>query len=640
MNMITSVFSRWTPEDAAELYCVRNWSNGYFDVSDNGHVLVKPKGRDSSLTVDLYEIVKELTKKGHSMPMLIRFADILACQIRDLNESFRKAIRDAKYQSVYQPVYPIKVNQKQLVLHDIIEFGKKYHQGLEAGSKAELIAAVANVKSPHSCIVCNGYKDEEFIDLALQALKMGLQTIIVLEMPSELPLVLERAKILEIKPILGVRAKLSSRAGGHWDGSGGDRSKFGLNASQITELVDLLRDADMLDSLKMLHYHLGSQITDIRRIRNALQEACRFYVNLVEEGATMGMLNIGGGLAVDYDGSHTNFASSSNYTMQEYAADVIEVIMKNADDAGIPHPKILSESGRATIAHHSVLLFNVLDVRKFEPYKLPEELPEDSIQMLKNLMDTRNALSPRNIQEIYHDAVYYRDEIRAMFLHGNATLRERALAENIFWDIVTKIAALIQNRKYVPDELQGIDQALADVYYCNFSLFQSLPDSWAIDHLFPIMPIHRLAEIPTRHAVLADITCDSDGKIDIFTDLHDVKKSLPLHEPSDDEDYIIGVFLVGAYQETLGDMHNLLGTTNVIHVRISEKDEPQYVREVPGDTVKEVLSYVEYNPREAMRRIAGKAEKAFKTGIVNRAEKNAIVAAFSCGMDGYTYFEK
>jgi arginine decarboxylase len=353
----------------------------------------------------------------------------------------------------------------------------------------------------------------------------------------------------------------------------------------------------------------------------------------------MGILNIGGGLAVDYDGSRTNFASSSNYSMQEYASDIVEILMRTADETSIPHPMIISESGRATITHHSVLIFNALDVRKFEPHRLPSRLPDNSIQMLQNLMETRDTLNPRNIQEVYHDAVHYRDELRAMFLQGNATLRERALGENIFWHIIRSISNLVQNKSYIPDEMAGLDSAIADVYYCNFSLFQSLPDSWAVDQLFPIMPIQRLAEMPARQGVIADITCDSDGKIDTFTDLHDVKRILPLHELNE-EDYYIGVFLVGAYQETLGDMHNLLGNINVVHIRADEQGRPRYIREVPGDTVEEVLSFVEYKPRDVTRKIRLKAEKAWKSEKISTADKNSIISAFTCGMEGYTYFEK
>jgi arginine decarboxylase len=520
-----------------------------------------------------------------------------------------------------------------------MEFGRQFHHGLEAGSKAELIAAIGNIKDPDAFIICNGYKDEEFIDLALHGHRMGLQTVIVMEMPSELPLVVERAKRLGVRPRLGLRAKLSSRAGGHWDSSGGDRSKFGLDVSQIIDMVDDLRKAEMLDCLKMLHYHLGSQISDIRRIRTALQEACRIYVDLVREGAPMGVINVGGGLAVDYDGSHTNFACSRNYTIQEYAADVIEIVMNMTNEACIPHPTIVSESGRATVANHSVLIFNVLHVRRFEPHNMPKRLPRGANEMLTNLMEVANTLAPRNAQEAYHDAVYYRDEIRSMFRHGNVSIRQRAMAEDIFWHIIRKISQFDLKRKYVPDEMLGLESAIADVYYGNFSLFQSLPDIWAVDQLFPVIPIHRLNECPSRQAVIADITCDSDGKIDTFTDLHDVRTTLPLHELGQGE-YYLGAFLVGAYQETLGDMHNLLGNINVLHVRINEKGKVEYVREVPGDSVEEVLSYVEYDPRKLLKHVRKIADRAVRARRITAMQKKNILKAFDIGMRGYTYFER
>lgn len=637
--MKAEVLTQWTSEESAELYGIRNWGAGYFDISKNGTVVVNPHKADHDIEIDLMDVINDLKRKNFSMPVLLRFADILSSQIQQLNSSFVKAIKEAEYKGGYRAVYPIKVNQKQLVIQDIMEFGRKYHHGLEAGSKAELIAAIGNMKDPDAFIICNGYKDEEFVDLALHGQRMGLQTVIVIEMPSELPLVIERAQRLGVRPRLGVRVKLSSRAGGHWDASGGDRSKFGLDVSQIVDMVDELRKVEMLDCLKMLHYHLGSQVSDIRRIRTALQEASRFYCDLVREGAAMGIINVGGGLAVDYDGSHTNFACSRNYTIQEYAADVVEVIMNMTNEAGIPHPTIVSESGRATVAHHSVLVFNILHVRKFEPHNVPRKLPRGASEMLSNLMEVADGLTPRNAQEAYHDAVYYRDEIRSMFRHGNISIRQRAMAEDLFWHIIRQICNFGLKRKYVPDEMTGLDSAIADVYYGNFSLFQSLPDSWAVDQLFPVMPIHRLKEMPARQAVIADITCDSDGKIDTFTDLHDVRNTLSLHEMNKEE-YYLGAFLVGAYQETLGDMHNLLGNINVLHVRVNDKGKVEYVREVPGDSVEEVLSFVEYNPRKLLKHVRKIADRAVRSGRITVTQKKSILKAFDVGMAGYTYFER
>ena len=631
---------RWTCQNAADLYGVRDWGAGYFDVSEEGEVVVRPKGAGSPVSISLMRIVSDLKARGLTMPVLLRFGDILDSRISLINESFQKAMQSVGYQGVFRGVYPIKVNQQQQVVEEITRFGNRYHHGLEAGSKAELIAALAYLQDPDAYLVCNGYKDEEFIDLALQAQKMGIRTIIVLEMPGELKLVLDRAARLGVRPRIGVRIKLSTRAGGHWTESGGDRSVFGLNTSQIIDVVDILREHGMLDCLEMLHYHLGSQIPNIRNIRAGISEAARFYVDLVREGAPMGVFNIGGGLAVDYDGSHTNFPSSSNYTIDEYCVDVIEQIMAATNVAGVTHPTIISESGRATVAYYSVLLFNILDVSRLESHGLPEKLPEAANELLVNLMEINATMTSKNLQEFFHDAVYYRDEVRERFLHGSMSLRERAMAEQIFWHILSRVAHEVEERKYVPDEFEGLEAALADVYYGNFSVFQSLPDAWAIQQLFPIMPVHRLNEAPTTRATLSDITCDCDGKIDRFIDLHDVKNCLPLHVVHDDQDYYLGVFLVGAYQETLGDLHNLLGDTNVISIRVSDDGAIEYDREIVGDTVADVLTVVEYDPKELLDRVRRQAEQAVRAGRISVQERREIVDAYETGLRGYTYFEQ
>lgn len=631
--------TRWTAENSAELYGIRNWGQGYFDVTPGGEVVVRPNGPKNPTEISLMHLIDECQRRGLNMPVLIRFSNIIASRIREINEGFRWAIFDAAYQGQYRGVFPIKVNQQHEVVRDIMEYGREFHHGLEAGSKAELVAALALMKDPEAFVICNGYKDEEFIDLALQALKMGTRTVLVIEMPSELDLIVSRAKRLGVRPLVGVRAKLSSRAGGHWDSSGGDRSKFGLDASQVIELVDRLRQIGMMDCLQMLHYHLGSQVSDIRKVRTALREACRFYVELVREGAGMGILNIGGGLAVDYDGSHTNFESSTNYSTGEYASVVVETIMNTLDECNIPHPTIITESGRALAAHHSVLIFNILDVRRFEPLSIPEQLSASANEMLQNLMEVCHSLSPRNMQESYHDAVFYRDELRTMFLHGTITLRERALAETIFWHIICQMSDMTRGRKYIPDELDGLDAAIADVYYGNFSVFQSIPDFWAVDQLFPIMPIHRLSQRPTRNAVLADITCDSDGKVDKFIDLHDVKHVLPLHE-WDGREYYMGIFLTGAYQETIGDMHNLLGNTNALHVRIDDKGRISTAQQINGDRVDEILEYMEYNPKQMIEAVESQVERAHRHGMISAKEKAAFLKAYKTGVRGYTYFEQ
>ena len=639
MKKNVSSLERWTNEKSLDLYGIRNWGGGYFDISEKGDILIRPKGGDAANAVSMMDIISGIKERGFSMPILLRLGDILQSQITLLHESFRNAIQTFGYQGDYRGVYPIKVNQQHQVVEEVTHFGSRYHHGLEAGSKAELIAAISLLKDTEACLICNGYKDEEFIDLGLYARKMGFKCFFVIEMPSELPLILERAKKLEIDPLIGLRIKLSSRAGGHWTESGGDRSIFGLNMTQVIETVDFLKENDMLDCLQLLHYHLGSQIPNIRDIRFAVVEACRVYAGLVDEGAPMGYLDLGGGLAVDYDGSHTNFTSSRNYTLDEYCADIIEVIMGTLDDRGIPHPTIITESGRALVAYYSVLLFNIIDVSSFETLPLPEQFSEDTPEMIINLMEVLKTLTLKNMQECYNDALYYRDEIRQLFKHGNISLRERAMGENIFWHILKRIGTDLKKIKKIPPELDGIENALADVYYGNFSVFQSLPDAWAIDHLFPIMPVHRLDERPTRNAILADITCDCDGKIDKFIDTHDVKNSLLLHELKDDEEYYLGVFLVGAYQETLGDLHNLLGDTNIVSIEIKKDGDFKFVREIEGDSVADVLSYVEYDTKAIVVNFRETAEKAVRRGLITPQERQKIMKAYQSGLRGYTYFE-
>lgn len=630
----------WSHRDSAELYGIAGWGAGYFGISESGEVEVYPRGDRDGPRINLMDVVSGLNERGLNMPVLVRLEDILDTRIRLLHDSFARAMASFQYRNIYRGVYPIKVNQQQQVVENIAAFGAPYHHGLEAGSKAELIAALAYIRDTEAYIICNGYKDSEFIDLSLHALKMGLQCVLVVETPEEIPLIIERAEAAGVRPLLGVRAKLSSNGAGHWQASGGDHSAFGLNAAQAVDAVDLLRRHGMLDSLRLLHYHLGSQIPDIRDIRTAVTEACRIYAGLRSEGAPMGILDLGGGLAVDYDGSHTNFPSSANYSIDEYCADIIEVIMSVLDSENIPHPVIVTESGRATVAYYSVLLFNVLNVGRFETHPLPESLPEDAHELTRNLRDVVDHIRIDNLQECYHDALYYRDEIRQWFRMGQITLRERATAESIYWHIIMRIAHDMKHLKYVPDEFDELESRLADIYYGNFSVFQSLPDTWAIDQLFPIIPLHRLNERPDRPAVIADITCDSDGKIDRFIDLHDVRRTLPLHPLRDGEEYYLGVFLVGAYQETLGDLHNLLGDTHVISIRLNEEGHLEFEREVEGDRVADVLSYVEYEPKEMAARVRSMAEQAVRAGRITVQERRQFMEAYEAGLRGYTYFEK
>ena len=636
--------SEWTQEDSAKLYGIRDWGNGYFDVSAKGEVVVNLRDGTKTKAVSLADIVRGMKERGTQLPVLIRFGDLLRWRIEELNEGFTTAIREGNYRGVYRGVYPIKVNQQQEVIEEVTRYGKKYHYGLEAGSKPELIAALAYMQDPEAYIVCNGYKDEEFIDLALFAVKMGLRVILVLEMPSEMDLIMQRSKLHGIRPILGVRIRLSTESAGHWSSSGGDQSVFGLNISQVMSTVDKLRATGMLDCLRMLHYHQGSQIPSIRAIRNAAVEAARVYVGLVQEGAAMGILDLGGGLAISYDGLKNNDASSADYGTKEYCADVIEAISEVTDEAGVAHPDLISESGRAVVAYYSVLVINVLDINRFESTGL-KKLPVKSPPLLKNFYDLRQRLksngtkmSSEYLQEIYNDAVYYRDKLRSEFSSGKVTLRQRSLGEELYWEVLTWVAQQVQEGGFTAEQMERLDAMRTDIYYGNFSVFQSLPDFWAINQLFPVMPIHRLKEEPTRQVVLSDITCDCDGKMDRFIHSREIRTSLPLHDIKVEDEYMLAIFLVGAYQETLGDLHNLLGDTNVVSVKV-ENGRLKYTRELEGDTVSEVLSYVEYDPKELVRRFRVLAEEAVLKRRISARERFEIMEAYEEGLRGYTYFE-
>ncbi len=626
----------WTIDTARGTYGIGDWGGGFFDINEEGNVVVTPVPGGPSVSIS--SLVQGLRERGIDSPVLLRFSDILDSRMQALYGSFAKAIANLGYKGKFKGVYPIKVNQQQQVVAEIVRYGGRYHHGLEAGSKAELVAALGCLADPEALVVCNGYKDEEFVDLALFALKMGMQTILVIELPSELSLILDRAKRMGVRPRLGVRARLTTTTDGHWADSSGDKSAFGLNAPFIIDVVDSLRNEGMLDCLEMLHFHIGSQITNIRHLRNAVSEAGRIYTSLVEEGARMGLLNVGGGLAVDYDGSHSNSASSCNYTLDEYAADIVEVVLGFCERSKLPHPIIVCESGRAAVAHHSVLLFNILEASRFEAREMPDKLPDDAHEYLRNLSEVGRDLSVQNAQECYNDALYYRDSLRFLFDHGSISLRHMALGERIFWSLVPRIAKLIESLDYVPEDLEELDTIIADVYHANFSVFQSLPDSWAIGQLFPVMPIHRLTEQPDRKAVISDITCDCDGQINRFIHRQGVKHSLPVHHLNG-EDYLLGVFLVGAYQETLGDLHNLLGDTNVVGIRISESGEVEYAEEIAGDSVADVLSYVEYNPAALIDRFRRLAESAVRQGRISPQERRQIMKAYEDGLRGYTYYE-
>ncbi|MDD2394539.1 MAG: biosynthetic arginine decarboxylase [Sphaerochaeta sp.] len=628
----------WNIHDAEKLYRINDWGNGYFHISETGEVEVRLKDKSPQSSISLLSIAKGLQERGLKLPVLLRFSNILDDRIQHINESFLHAIQDAGYQGTYRGVYPIKVNQQQQVVEEICKYGQQYHHGLETGSKAELIIALAHIDDPEAYVICNGYKDEEYIDLALKGLQLGINTVLVVEMPGEVGIILQRSRALGIKPNIGLRMKPSTMASGHWTDSGGDRSVFGLNTTQVIQVVDRLRKENMLDCLKLLHYHLGSQIPNIHDIRVGATEAARFYAGLVQEGAPMGLLDIGGGLAIDYDGSHSNSSNSRNYSTKEYCDDVVEEIMTICKEEKISHPTLISESGRALVSYYSVLLMNILDTNVFWDGKSGEEVVYDQMLMpaLENLLYVRTMLNEKNAQECLNDLNYYREEIRNKFLYGKVNMRERAAAEHVYWSIVAEI-----QQKYGDihaAEIQKLEHQLSDIYYGNFSLFQSLPDVWAIDQLFPIMPIHRLETKPDRKAVLSDITCDSEGKIDKFITSKGVSDTLALHTPKEDEDYILGVFLVGAYQETLGDLHNLLGDTNVVSITYEDGNFSLH-NELEGDTVADVLSYVEYEPKRLETMIRTKAEKAVQEGRITVQERRRIISAYTAGLRGYTYYE-
>lgn len=628
--------SRWTIDDAATLYSLSDWSSSYFDISPEGEVEVVAPGYNAPVRISLMDVVSGMRERGLDMPVMLRIKNILDHCITRLNESFANAIELTGYQNHYRGVFPIKVNQQCQVVEEIAQFGARYHHGLEAGSKAELIIALANLSNNDAYIICNGYKDEEFIELGLRARQMGIKCFFVIETPAELQIIIERSQALGIPPLIGVRAKLASEVDGHWSEDSGDRSLFGLSASQLIDVVDRLKEANMLDSLQLLHFHMGSQIPNIRNIRNGAAEAIRYYVDLAREGAPMGHLDIGGGLAVDYEGAHNSDAHSKNYSLDEYCADVVEAVMEALDPLGLPHPVILSESGRATVAYSSILLFNILDVTDFEPGPLPDACPENAAEQVQRLFETNEQLSFDNVQRSYNNAAHYRDEVRELFRRGQLNLRERAMGENMYLNIMQRITALLPQMERVPQELELLHEELSDIYYGNFSVFQSLPDTWAIEQIFPVLPIHRLNEEPTRRAIIADLTCDCDGKIDNFIG---GEKTVALHTLNDAEDYYIGVFLVGAYQETLGDLHNLFGDTNIVSIHINEDGSFDFIKEMHGDSIADVLSYVEYHPDRLLEKFRNNAEQAVRRGVIAATARQEIMEAFSASLRGYTYYE-
>lgn len=572
------------------------------------------------------------------MPIMLRLENLIETRINELYPGFQEAIESSCYQNRYQGVFPIKVNQQAYVVQAITHYGNRHAHGLEVGSKAELLIAMATLSNTESLIICNGYKDAEFIDLGLQARKLGLKCIFVIETLKEVPIILERSTWCGVDPLIGIRLKLSSKVDGQWANDSGHRSLFGLTSTQITAVLDRLKAANKLDCLQLLHFHLGSQIPNIRNIRNGVREACRYFINIAAEGADLKYLDLGGGLGIDYDGTGSGHYSL-NYTLAEYCSDVVETIQESLDPHGLPHPVIITESGRAIVAPMSVLLFNILDVVAFDPKHL--HLPQaDHCEPIRALCEARRNIELKRLQEFYNDAFYYRDQIQEAFLRGQITLRERALGEDCYFAILQTIASFVPQVKYPSAELEHLGDFLADIYYGNFSVFKSLPDAWAINQVFPVMPIHRLHEKPDRKAVIADLTCDCDGKLNRFVGNPGHAKTLPLHSLKDGEEYYIGVFLVGAYQETLGDFHNLFGDTNAASVRVDAKGQVEFVHELKGDSVADVLGYVEHQPKDLYRRFHDFAERSVRASRITVRERQQILKLFSESLSGYTYFKR
>lgn len=627
----------WTPQKSALLYQVQGWGAPYFSVGDNGHIEVRPNA-ESQYKVDLFELTQDLKARGLELPILIRFSDILADRIRNINESFERAIRENDYKANYRGVYPVKVNQQRHIVHEVVEFGRPWNFGLEAGSKPELMIALSAMTNNEGLIICNGYKDPSYIETALIAQRFDKTVVIVLERFQELEYALKASEKLGIRPILGLRVKLTAKGIGRWADSAGDRAKFGLSVPEAIEVVDRLAERNMLDTLCLLHFHIGSQISSIIPIKNAMQEAANVYVELARMGCKMGFIDVGGGLAIDYDGSQTDFHASRNYTLQEYASDVVATIQAACDRADIPHPTIVSESGRAVVAPQSVLVFDVLGVNKIE-VDTPAAPKESDHGVIHVLYETYQNILPKNVQESWHDALQAKDEAQSLFKYGYLGLRERATAERLYWACCVKIQQTMRRLKFVPEELQNLTKQLSAIYYCNFSVFQSAPDTWAIDQLFPVMPIHRLDEEPAVRATLADLTCDSDGIIDHFIDVEDVKDTLGVHEVVNGEPYYLGMFLNGAYQEILGDLHNLFGDTNAVHVSVTDYGY-RVDHMIKGDSMTEVLRYVAYTPEAMIEAVRTQAESALAQNKMTLEQMRLLMKHYEDAMNSYTYLSE
>lgn len=628
---------KWRVEDSAELYNIKGWGMKYFSINDRGHVTVTP--REGYATVDLKEVMDELRVRDVSAPVLLRFPDILDNRIEKISRCFKKASEEYDYAGQNFIIYPIKVNQMRPVVEEIVSHGKKFNIGLEAGSKPELHAVLATNIDENSLIICNGYKDENFIELALLAQKMGRKIYIVAEKLNEIRMIATIAKRLNVRPNIGIRIKISSSGSGKWEESGGDQSKFGLNSSELLEALDLLSRRELMDCLKLIHFHIGSQVTKIRHIKNALREAMQFYVQLTKMGCDIDFVDIGGGLGVDYDGTRSSTSGSSmNYTIQEYANDSISALVDACVKNDIKQPNIITESGRSLSAHHSVLVFEVLETTQLPVWKDSQEMPEYAHELVKELYNIWDKIDQQRVFEDWHDALQIREEALDLFSLGMLDLTTRAQIEKLFWSVARDVADIAASMKHPPEELRRVKKMIPDKYFCNFSLFQSLTDAWAIDQVFPIIPLSRLDEKPNRTCTIQDMTCDSDGKLSHFITSGGISSSLPVHSLKSGEPYYIGVFLVGAYQEILGDMHNLFGDTNAVHISVY-KDRYEIDRVIDGETVEEVLDYVQYNSKKLVRNVEAWVTASMKAGRITPEEGRAFISNYRSGLYGYTYLE-
>lgn len=636
---MTSTTDVWNSQKSKELYGIDTWGHGYFDVNPKGNVVVCPRGENGP-KVDLLELTNDLKERGIRTPMLLRFPDITKERIKLLNECFTKAINDHNYKGHYQGVYPIKVNQQRHLLEEIIKFGEHYSLGLECGSKPELLVVLAMLTNPKAIVICNGFKDPEYIETAILSRKLGRNTIIVVERLEELDLILKASKKFNTRPKIGLRAKLQSKGSGRWVDSGGDRSKFGLTTAEIFSAFNTLKKEDMLNCLDLIHFHVGSQIPSIKQIKSALKEGVQIYTELHKLGAYPSYLDVGGGLGIDYDGSGLS-DSSVNYNVQEYANDVISIVQSTCEEKNVPMPIIVTESGRATVAHHSILVFDVLGLNRVQHSGPIPEVKETDHKVVHELRDIYNKLSIDNLREFYNDLNDLKDNTLQLFTFGLLSLAEKAAIETLFWSISTKMAKLVEDSPDHEDIHKHLTEFLSDTYFCNFSVFQSLPDSWAVDQIFPVMPIHRLETQPNKSTMLVDLTCDSDGKIGKYLNLNEgaPQTTLKSHELTPGSPYYMGVFLVGAYQEILGDLHNLFGDTDAVHVSIST-DGYQIEHVVEGDTVAEVLSYVQYNREELINRIRKASESSIISGSMSKQEAKLLIQLYQEGLSGYTYLEE